>query len=235
MPSSLIQCFCCNKIFFCRCCCFFFFCCWSSSSSWCDGSILHQIIQTHRPRSLQHDSAWVGILPCLLLDPLPPIIPSTLRLHRSHWDPHPHPLGTYWLSSRVVLVSILGFYIKGVLVALLPSSSSSSSSEIAHKLGTLHPSLVHAANNNKKENSHKKNKFQGGDRWRSVSHTAPLPGIMVVWCCAGISDGRFFFFWGPLWVAKMKRKMGFRNFVCLEMLLWSADLSAISFLCCIRV
>jgi hypothetical protein len=79
----------------------------------------------------------------------------------------------------VVLVSVLGFYIKNVLVALLPSSSSSSS-EIAHTLGTLHPSLVHAANNNKKENSHKKNKFQGGDRWRSVSHIAPLLGIMVV-------------------------------------------------------
>jgi hypothetical protein len=92
-----------------------------------------------------------------------------------------------------VLVSILGFYIKGVLVALLPSSSSSSSSEIAHKLGTLHPSLVHAANNNKKENSHKKNKFQGGDRWRSVSHTAPLPdenasGLEIFFILSGQSN-----------------------------------------------
>lgn len=65
MPSSLTQCLCCNKIFFC-CCCFFFFCCCSSSSSCCHGSILHQIIQTHHPRSLQHDSAWLGILPSTL-------------------------------------------------------------------------------------------------------------------------------------------------------------------------
>ncbi len=214
MPFSLIQCFCCNKVFFCCCCCFFFFCCWSSSSSCCDGSILHQIIQTHHPRSLQHDSACVGILPCLLLDPLPPIIPSTLRLHRSHWDPHPHPLGTYWLSSRVVLLSSLGFYIKGVLVALLPSSSSSSS-EIAHKLGTLHPSLVHAANNNKKENSHKKNKFQGGDRWRSVSHTAPLPGIMVVCMLCRDFWWEIFLFLGSTLSCKDEKENGFWKF-CLS-------------------
>jgi hypothetical protein len=34
---------------------------------------------------------------------------------------------------------------------------------------------------------------------------------------------------------RWRRKMDFGNFVCLEMVLWSADLSAISFLCYIRV
>lgn len=59
--------------------------------------------------SPQKSLTWLSVggnPPRLLLDPLPPIIPSTLQLHRNHWDPHPHPLGTYWLSSRVVLVSI---------------------------------------------------------------------------------------------------------------------------------